>query len=211
MRFFRMYVYYIPLLILKTQSLLKNNNEWTQFRLLCYDIVGSFEMNEGENWIFIYWNWDRFDMLRNNEDGTLRSVTDSSGKAKKNKGKKSKERETEWTWKEQVDLVKFTKSPIQASLLRLETSDLNKLALEGFLAIMKYMGDYPMAKGQSEVDSVYTILMVWNDSYSFHWCCYYDVMILNEVGCINHTTSHHNFLFNRNLVIWNLMLRYIPS
>jgi len=102
---------------------------------------------------------EKFDMLRNNEDGTLRSVTDSSGKAKKNKGKKSKERETEWTWKEQVDLVKFTKSPIQASLLRLETSDLNKLALEGFLAIMKYMGDYPMAKGQSEVDSVYTILM----------------------------------------------------
>jgi len=98
-------------------------------------------------------------MLLNNEDGTLRSVTDSNGKTKKSKGKKSKERETEWTWKEQVDLVKFTKSPIQASLLRLESSELNRLALEGFLAIMKYMGDYPMAKGQSEVDSVYTILM----------------------------------------------------
>jgi len=102
-------------------------------------------------------------MLRNNEDGTLRSApaADSNGKNnKKNKGKKSKDRgETEWTWKEQVDLVKFTKSPIQASLLRLESADLNKLALEGFLAIMKYMGDYPMAKGQSEVDSVYTILM----------------------------------------------------
>jgi len=102
---------------------------------------------------------EKFDMLLNNEDGTLRSVTDSNGKTKKSKGKKSKERETEWTWKEQVDLVKFTKSPIQASLLRLESSELNRLALEGFLAIMKYMGDYPMAKGQSEVDSVYTILM----------------------------------------------------
>lgn len=114
-------------------------------------------------------------MLRNNVDGTLRSVTDSNGKAKKNKNKKSKERETEWTWKEQVDLVKFTKSPIQASLLRLETSDLNKLALEGFLAIMKYMGDYPMAKGQSEVDSVYTILMVRYFLYSFDQYYHYKV------------------------------------
>lgn len=100
-------------------------------------------------------------MLRNNEDGSVRnSLPDSNGKQKKNKGKKSKDRETEWTWKEQVDLVKFTKSPVQASLLRLESADLNRLALEGFLAIMKYMGDYPMAKGQSEVDCVYTILMV---------------------------------------------------
>jgi hypothetical protein len=66
-----------------------------------------------------------------------------------------------------VDLVKFTKSPIQASLLQLDSNELNKLALEGFLSIMKYMGDYPMAKGQSEVDSVYTILMVLN-SLAFH-------------------------------------------
>merc|ERR1712071_206328 len=52
---------------------------------------------------------NRFDMLRNNEDGTLRSApaADSNGKNnKKNKGKKSKDRgETEWTWKEEVDLV----------------------------------------------------------------------------------------------------------
>ena len=105
-------------------------------------------------------------MLRNEEGNDL-----SNGKAdkKKNKSKKSKDQRgataepvagTDWTWKEQVDLVKFTKSPIQASLLQLETNELNKLALEGFLSIMKYMGDYPMAKGQSEVDCVYTILMV---------------------------------------------------
>lgn len=59
-----------------------------------------------------------------------------------------------------MDLVKFSKSPIEASLLRLETSELNKLALECFLAIMRYMGDYPMTKGQTEVDSVYSLLMV---------------------------------------------------
>ncbi len=61
------------------------------------------------------------------------------------------------TWK---DLVKFIKSPNQASLLQLDSNELNELALEGFLSIMKYMGDYPMAKLQSEVDSVYTFLMV---------------------------------------------------
>ncbi len=86
-------------------------------------------------------------------------------KKKTNKSKKCKDRpETsagfDWTWKEQVDLVKFTKSPIQTSLLQLDSNDLNKLALECFLSVMNYMGDYPMAKGQSEVDSVYTILMV---------------------------------------------------
>jgi hypothetical protein len=52
------------------------------------------------------------------------------------------------------------RSPIPASLLQLDSKELNKLALEVFISIMKYMGDYPIAKGQSEIDSVYTILMV---------------------------------------------------
>lgn len=107
-------------------------------------------------------------MLRHDDVNTLRSGAGdnvSKSEKKKNKNKKSKDRPesvagADWTWKEQVDLVKFTKSPIQASLLQLDSNELNKLALEGFLSIMKYMGDYPMAKGQSEVDSVYTILMV---------------------------------------------------
>ncbi|EFX88395.1 hypothetical protein DAPPUDRAFT_191611 [Daphnia pulex] len=94
----------------------------------------------------------------------FRQSPENKSEKKKNKSKKSKDRPesvagADWTWKEQVDLVKFTKSPIQASLLQLDSNELNKLALEGFLSIMKYMGDYPMAKGQSEVDSVYTILM----------------------------------------------------
>ena len=99
-------------------------------------------------------------MVRN-EDGSLRmSQPTENGKSKKSKGKKTKEREADWTWKEQVDMVKFTKSPIEASLLRLESADLNKQAVECFVAIMRYMGDYPLAKGQSEVDCVYTILVV---------------------------------------------------
>ena len=96
-----------------------------------------------------------------NEDGSLRLPVEN-GKSKKSKGKKSKEKpaEAEWTWKEQVDLVKFTKSPVDASLLHLESAELNRLAVECFLAIMRYMGDYPTPRGQSEVDSVYSILMV---------------------------------------------------
>ena len=118
-------------------------------------------------------------MLRNEEggpnslrmdaakDGTASPAKGDAKNGKKSKSKKSGKDQrsesvagTDWTWKEQVDLVKFTKSPIQASLLQLDSNDLNKLALECFLSIMKYMGDYPMAKGQSEVDCVYTILMV---------------------------------------------------
>ncbi|XP_065559306.1 unconventional myosin-XV-like isoform X1 [Artemia franciscana] len=78
---------------------------------------------------------------------------------KKKKSKKHKEPGADWTWKEQVDMVKFSKVPIAASLLCLDTTELNKLAIECFLAIMKYMGDLPMGKQQSEVDCVYTLLM----------------------------------------------------
>lgn len=107
-------------------------------------------------------------MLRNEEGSGADKVDGTAKNGKKSKGKKSGKDQrsdsaaagSDWTWKEQVDLVKFTKSPIQASLLQLDSGELNKLALECFLSIMKYMGDYPMAKGQTEVDCVYTILMV---------------------------------------------------
>jgi myosin-15 len=63
-------------------------------------------------------------------------------------------------------MVKFTRSPIQNSLLKLESSELNRLAVECFLAVMRYMGDYPMASPgskdpqQTEVDCVYALLRV---------------------------------------------------
>ena len=47
----------------------------------------------------------------------------------------------------------------QNSLLRLEPSDVNKMALECFACIMRYMGDLPLLKNQHEVDCVNTILM----------------------------------------------------
>ena len=38
----------------------------------------------------------------------------------------------DWTWKDQVDMVKWTDRMIGHSLLGLEPSDLNKMALECF-------------------------------------------------------------------------------
>jgi myosin-15 len=43
--------------------------------------------------------------------------------------------------------------------LRLEPSDLNKMALECFACIMRYMGDLGLLKNQTEVDCVNTILV----------------------------------------------------
>ena len=48
---------------------------------------------------------------------------------------------------------------LQNSLLRLEPPELNKMALECFAGIMRYMGDLGLLKNQHEVDCVNTILM----------------------------------------------------
>lgn len=56
-------------------------------------------------------------------------------------------------------MVKFSQSPLSASLLPLEPEQ-SQVAVESFLAVMRYMGDYPMAPQQTEVHCVYTILMV---------------------------------------------------
>lgn len=87
--------------------------------------------------------------------GSLKVI--ESLKSKK-KGKKGKDG-AEWTWKEQVDLVKFSAVPIEQSLLRLD-NELSGLALECFLCLMRYMGDQPLPPDMSEVKCVYTILMV---------------------------------------------------
>ncbi|PRD26924.1 UNVERIFIED_CONTAM: Myo15a [Trichonephila clavipes] len=98
-------------------------------------------------------------MLRT-RDGSIRGSIKLIESLKTKKGKSKKGKDTsDWTWKELADMVKYTKSPLLASLLKFEAPELNKLALECFVAIMRYMGDYPMTKNQSEVDCVYTILV----------------------------------------------------
>ncbi|KAB5531005.1 hypothetical protein PHYPO_G00135900 [Pangasianodon hypophthalmus] len=58
---------------------------------------------------------------------------------------------------ESSDMVKFSKFPIQESLIEFTDENMNKIAADIFLAIMKFMGDYPI-KGQTEQDIISTIL-----------------------------------------------------
>ncbi|GCB73718.1 hypothetical protein scyTo_0002799 [Scyliorhinus torazame] len=61
--------------------------------------------------------------------------------------------------KDPAELVKYTKTPIQESLIEFSDENMNKIAAEIFVAVMKFMGDHPL-KGQTEQDTVYTILKV---------------------------------------------------
>ncbi|XP_039542942.1 unconventional myosin-XV isoform X2 [Pimephales promelas] len=81
----------------------------------------------------------------------FRGAQRNNGDSYKKKSKKTKES------REPSEMVKFSKSPIQESLIEFTDENMNRVAGEIFLAIMKFMGDYPM-KGQAEQDVVSTIL-----------------------------------------------------
>ncbi|XP_026670463.1 unconventional myosin-XV [Ceratina calcarata] len=103
---------------------------------------------------------EKFEMLKT-ADGSISGslkVIESLKSKKKNKKNKGQPDGAEWTWKEQVDLVKYSPVPIEQSLLRLD-ADLSTLAVECFLCLMRYMGDQPLPPDTSEVKCVYTILM----------------------------------------------------
>ncbi|KAM3863907.1 LOW QUALITY PROTEIN: unconventional myosin-XV [Diretmus argenteus] len=72
------------------------------------------------------------------------------------KNKKGKE------GREPGDMVKFSKTPIQESLIDFSDSGMNRVAADIFLAIMKFMGDFPM-KGLTEQDLVTAILKLSAD------------------------------------------------
>lgn len=90
------------------------------------------------------------------------------------KGKKTKRgHRNEWTWKVLTDMVKYTPFPIVTSLLPAETDYLNRLAVDSFKAVMKYMGDLPLSGNQTEVECVYTILVI----------CHHHPQLRDEVYC----------------------------
>ncbi|XP_029603581.1 unconventional myosin-XV isoform X1 [Salmo trutta] len=64
--------------------------------------------------------------------------------------------------REPADMVKYSKSPLQESLIDFTDSNMNKVAADISLAVMKFMGDYPL-KGQTEQDLVSTILKLSGD------------------------------------------------
>ncbi|XP_053328005.1 unconventional myosin-XV [Spea bombifrons] len=73
------------------------------------------------------------------------------GESFKQSSKKSKDAQ------DPADMLKFTKNPIQESLIEFSDSSMNRVAAEIFLAVMRFMGDASM-KGQSELDAVCTVL-----------------------------------------------------
>ncbi|XP_016361399.1 unconventional myosin-XV-like [Sinocyclocheilus anshuiensis] len=81
----------------------------------------------------------------------FRGAQRKNGDSYKKKSKKTKES------REPSEMVKFSKSPIQESLIEFTDENMNKVAAEIFLAIMKFMGDYPM-KSQMEQEVVSTFL-----------------------------------------------------
>ena len=113
---------------------------------------------------------DKFEIVLQGPDD---EQSDQKSKKKKQKKKSKGGKSEEWTWKDQVELVKWTDRMINNSLLRLEPSDVNKIALECFACVMRYMGDLPLLKNQHEVDCVNTILMY----------CHKFEAVRNEVYC----------------------------
>lgn len=107
--------------------------------------------------------------------------------------------EKEWTWQEIAEKVKFSDRPINHSLLKLETNELDKLACESFLCkyphsynnfissfsgIMKYMEDEPRKRAESVTDVVYGLLLM----------CYKHSQLKDEVYCqiIKQTTNNRS-------------------
>uniref|UniRef100_A0A8C0L8M7 Unconventional myosin-XV n=1 Tax=Canis lupus dingo TaxID=286419 RepID=A0A8C0L8M7_CANLU len=73
------------------------------------------------------------------------------------------------------DILCFTKTPLQESLIELSDSSLNKMATDMFLAVMRFMGDAPL-KGQSELDVLYTLLKLCEDHEVMRDECYCQVV-----------------------------------
>ncbi|XP_039291022.1 unconventional myosin-XV [Nilaparvata lugens] len=105
----------------------------------------------------------------------------------------------DWTWKEQVDLVKYSPAPINESLLKLD-SELNQLAIECFECAMRYMGDLPTTPDLTEVKCVYTILM--------H--CHKHEPLRDEVYCqlMKQTTSNKNESCQRGWRLLSIVAAY---
>ncbi|KAM9745591.1 unconventional myosin-XV isoform 1-T1 [Menidia menidia] len=80
--------------------------------------------------------------------------------AQRNKGDQKAKKGKEG--RDPSDMIKFSKSPIQESLIDFSDAGMNRVAADIFLAIMKFMGDFPL-KGQTEQELVSVILKLSGD------------------------------------------------
>ncbi|XP_032227086.2 unconventional myosin-XV isoform X2 [Nematostella vectensis] len=94
------------------------------------------------------------EVVHRQSDGSVRGTLRIKGTNRSGKGSTKK---VEWTWKGLAELVKYSKTPIQASLLRLDSPQ-NKHAIECFHAIMRFMGDISMGRNHKDTELVYFLL-----------------------------------------------------
>ncbi|XP_069882886.1 unconventional myosin-XV [Dipodomys merriami] len=73
------------------------------------------------------------------------------------------------------DMLCFTKTPLQESLIEFSDNSLNKMATDMFLAVMRFMGDAPL-KGQTELDVLCTLLKFCEDHEVMRDECYCQIV-----------------------------------
>jgi len=142
----------------------------------------------------------RYELKRNEKTGSIHGTFKliSSIKAKSMQKEHNKKRGiSDWTWKEQSDMVKWTKSPIQASLLKFESPSMNRLSVECFFCLMRFMGDYPLENNQQQMDCVYTILKA----------CYSYNEVRDEVYCqiVKQLTNNRSMKQDSSQQGWRLL------
>uniref|UniRef100_A0A7I4Z6U8 Myosin motor domain-containing protein n=1 Tax=Haemonchus contortus TaxID=6289 RepID=A0A7I4Z6U8_HAECO len=102
----------------------------------------------------------------------------------------------EWTWQDVAHKIKFTDKPISHSLIRFDSSELDKLACETFMCIMRYMGDEPIRRGETITDAVYRLLLI----------CHKNPALRDEVYCqiIRQTTNNKSTKPDSSIRGWRL-------
>ncbi|XP_077460372.1 unconventional myosin-XV [Stigmatopora argus] len=80
----------------------------------------------------------------------FRQASNGRGESLKNKSKSRVSREPE-------EMIKFSKNPMSESLIEFTDPAMNRVAVDLFLLVMRFMGDSPL-KGQTEQDVVSTFL-----------------------------------------------------
>ncbi|XP_041265307.1 myosin XVB [Onychostruthus taczanowskii] len=104
-----------------------------------------------------------------------------------------------------AELVRHTKVPIQASLLRYSDSELNELATKNFRTLMRFMGDQPKHKHQTEVQCIYEILQLCKEKENLH-----DEIYCQVIKQVTHNPQQGSEL--RGWLLLNLLTGYfLPS